>query len=99
MAKSDLINSINLLSKKIDRLLEERNVLLLKIQELQKENRDLKIQAQNNAIIIENSRKDIEFLSLSYRLADSPEALVEARKEISSLLRTIDSCIRILKED
>ena len=99
MAKSDLINSISVLSKNIDRLLEERSKLFLEIEQLQKENLELRERQKSDTQRLENSLKDIEFLSLSHRLADSPEALMDARKEISRLIRTIDSCIRLLKED
>lgn len=99
MAKSDLLSSLSILSRRIDGLLEERDRLLDKIRELDSENRELKAQKEQDRLLLENSRKDIEFLSMSHRLADSPEALVEARNKISKLIRTIDSCIRLLKED
>ena len=99
MAKSDLLSSLSILSRRIDGLLEERDRLLDKIRELDSENRELKAQKEQDLLLLENSRKDIEFLSMSHRLADSPEALVEARNKISKLVRTIDSCIRLLKED
>lgn len=99
MAKSDLLSSLSILSRRIDGLLEERDRLLDKIRELDSENRELKAQKEQDRLMLENSRKDIEFLSMSHRLADSPEALVEARNKISKLVRTIDSCIRLLKED
>ena len=99
MAKSDLINSISVLSKKIDALLEEQKILHSQIEELKKENLELRDKQRDDASKIETTLKDVEFLRLSHRLADSPEALVEARKVISKLIRTIDSCIRLLKED
>ena len=99
MAKSDLIYSLSLLSRKIDTLLEQQNQFRKRIDELEKDNNALRAQLAKKEMMLSNTEKDVEFLSLSYRLADSPEALVKARKEISSLLRTIDSCIRLLKED
>ena len=99
MAKSDLIYSLSLLSRKIDALLEQQNQFRKRIDELEKDNNALRAQLAKKEMMLSNTEKDVEFLSLSYRLADSPEALVKARKEISSLLRTIDSCIRLLKED
>lgn len=99
MAKSDLIIAISALSKKIDGLLDERNKLIARINDLQIENEKLKSLHTQDSADLENALRDIEFLSLSHRLADSPEALVEARKIISSLIRTIDSCIRLIKED
>lgn len=99
MAKSDILYSISQLSKKIDALLVEREKLLDQIQKLKAENHELSLQHQKDVMLLENTKKDVEFLRLSHKLADSPEALVEARKEISSLVRTIDSCIRLIKEN
>ncbi|MDE7159903.1 MAG: hypothetical protein K2O24_03525 [Muribaculaceae bacterium] len=42
---------------------------------------------------------DVEFLTLSHRLADTPEALLSARRRISRMIRTIDKCILLLKDD
>jgi len=41
----------------------------------------------------------VEFLTMSYRLADSPDTIVSARRRIARLIRTIDSCISMLKEE
>ena len=99
MAKPELIQSISLLSKKIDSLLERQRILQEKIQKLEEINRELTTRHQHDVEEIEKARKDIEFLSLSHRLADSPEALVSARKIIARLIRNVDSCIRMIKED
>lgn len=42
---------------------------------------------------------DVEFLTVSHRLADSPEAIRSARTRISRMIRTIDKCITLLKDD
>ena len=99
MAKSDLINSISILSKKIDSLLSEREMLIDRVKVLSEENKLLREYHNKDTLKINNALKDIEYLSLSHRLADSPEALVSARNNISELIRTIDSCIRLLRED
>ena len=99
MAKPELLISISSLSKKIDILLEEKEFLERKIKELENVNEELVRQQALDVSNLQNAQKEIEFLKLSHRLAATPEALVAARKEISRLIRTIDSCIRILKED
>lgn len=99
MAKSDLLNSISSLSRKIDGLINERNKLLERLKALEDENSELKKQHLRDNSALDKALRDAEFLSLSHRLASSPEDLMEARKKISKLLRTIDSCIRILKEN
>lgn len=42
---------------------------------------------------------DVEFLTVSHRLADSPEAIQSARTRISRMIRTLDKCITLLKDD
>lgn len=99
MAKSEFANSISELSGNIDKLIDSRNFLKAKIIDLQEENSSLKLQLKETRDELSSALKEVEFLKLSYRLAASPEALVAARSKISKLLRTIDSCIRLLKED
>ncbi|MCH5227412.1 MAG: hypothetical protein J1F16_06325 [Muribaculaceae bacterium] len=99
MAKPELLQSISSLAKKIDALSNQNLSLMQRIKELEDSNRLLSIQHLNDVKELEKAQKEIEFLSLSHRLAASPEALVEARNKVSSLIRTIDSCIRLIKED
>lgn len=99
MAKPELISSIANLSKKIDKLIETQKKLQKRVTELELANQELRTQHEEDLNKISKAQKDIEYLSLSYRLADSPEALVEARNKISKLLRTVDSCIRLINED
>lgn len=99
MAKPELISSISSLSKKIDTLLESQVKLLNRVKYLENLSTELMKQHEEDVRLIEKAQKDIDYLSLSHRLADSPEALVEARNKISKLIRTIDNCIRLIKED
>ena len=99
MAKPELLQSFSILSKKVDLLLEKQNKLQSRIKFLENLNEELKRQHEIDVASIEKAQKEIEFLSLSYRLAASPEALVSARNKISKLIRTIDSCIRMINED
>ena len=99
MAKPELIQTLSRLSKKIDSLLEENKSLHEKVKTLEKNNKELISSHLNDTLLLNKARKEIEFLSLSHRLAASPEALVEARNKISNLLRTIDTCIRMINED
>jgi hypothetical protein len=41
---------------------------------------------------------DNKFLKVSYRLASSPNDIIETRRLISGLIRNIDKCISELKE-
>lgn len=99
MAEPVLLNTIQKLSKKIDSLIGSHQSLLEKVNELEKINQELRLQHTQDMAKLEKAQKDIEFLSMSHRLATSPQALISARNKISRLIRTIDSCIRTIKED
>lgn len=99
MAKPELLIVLSSLSKRVDSLLQQNSELLERNKLLENENNLLKIQHEKDKEALEKSEKDIEFLALSHRLADSPEALYEARLKIAKLIRTVDSCIRLINED
>ena len=99
MAKPELINSISFLSKKIDNLLALLSELQRKNNELEIANEELKKQHQEDLILLEKAEKQIEFLTVSYKLASSPDSIISARTKLSQLIRTIDSCIRMINED
>ena len=99
MAKPELISSISNLSKKIDSLLITQRQLLERIKNLETVNMELRKQHDEDQELLAKAQKDIDYLSLSHKLADSPEALVEARNKISKLIRTLDNCIRLINDD
>lgn len=66
---------------------------------LEKENEDLRTQLSETRAELDNTRKDVEFLTMSHRLADSPDSVIRARRRIARLIRTIDNCISMLKEE
>lgn len=66
---------------------------------LEKENEDLQTQLSETRAELDNTRKDVEFLTMSHRLADSPDSVISARRRIARLIRTIDNCISMLKEE
>lgn len=99
MAKPELLQSITILSKKIDILLQQQKSLQERIDNLEMQNQELRKQHDVDVSLLDNAKKNIEFLSVSHRLAATPEALISARNKVSKLIRTIDSCIRMINED
>ena len=99
MAKPELLSSVHHLSKKIDKLMEQHRINQNKINQLLEENLEMRQQHETDVQLLEKANKEIEFLSVSHRLADSPEALVSARNKVAKLIRTIDNCIRMINED
>jgi len=66
--------------------------------ELKSENEDLRRQLQQALKERDEARLESEFLSVSHRLADSPDTIVDARRLIAGMIRNIDRCIEMLKE-
>lgn len=99
MAKPELLQSLSALSRTIDSLLEQQKKLSARVKSLEMKNSELLKTQEETGRKLEELRKENEFLVLSHRLASSPEALVAARTKISKLLRTIDSCIRMITEE
>lgn len=48
---------------------------------------------------LQRALTDAEFLTMSHRLADSPDTIISARRQIARLIRNIDNCISMLKEE
>ena len=46
----------------------------------------------------DRARLDAEYLTVSHRLADSPDTLIDTRRHIAKLIRNIDRCLEMLKE-
>ncbi|MCH5224541.1 MAG: hypothetical protein J1D77_01030 [Muribaculaceae bacterium] len=99
MAQPELIQTVQTLSRKVDTLLGD----LKKAQEIAKKleiaNTELRKQHEKDVLALESAKRDIEFLKISHRLAATPEALVSARNQITQLIKTIDSCIRMINDD
>ncbi|MCH5233387.1 MAG: hypothetical protein J1E78_07065 [Muribaculaceae bacterium] len=99
MSDDKLIQSLSILHQKIDKLIEQRNNLQARILILESENKELKDIIEADKRKLAKADQDIEFLTMSHRIADTPEKLISARQHISKLIRTIDNCIRMINED
>ena len=99
MAQNQLISTLTALSNKIESLLEENKRLREKVEWLGNQNIVLENQHQKDLKLIEANQKDVEFLKFSHRLADSPDTIISARRKINGLIRTINSCIRMINEE
>ena len=72
--------------------LRERN------RQLEEENAELRRLAAEAQKERDRALLDAEYLAVSHKLADSPDALVSARRRLSRLIRNIDRCLEMLKE-
>lgn len=99
MDQDSLLASLRELQKSVVKLSERHARMESRIEELEEENRTLKIDLENERKLKEKATSDAEFLSVSYRLADNPESIVAARQTIKRLIRTIDACINLINEE
>lgn len=94
------------LSEVLASLIEKTASLGKKIQELESRNAGLQSKIEElegrlseSEAALERARLDADYLTVSHRLADSPDTLIATRRRISALIRTIDRCISMLKDD
>ena len=99
MAQNDLLTSLRDLNNKIASLSSQYNMMQQQLKELQEENKSLKSDLEEERKNLRKALSDVEFLSVSHRLADSAESVVSARRTIERLIRTIDSCINMINEE
>lgn len=81
----------NGLAARCEELVREREEREKRIADLEAENRELRAR-------VEQLKTDNEFLTVSHRLAQSPDEIVRSRRLISGWIRDIDRCISQLKE-
>ena len=99
MAQPDLLSSLRELNQRILMLTELQNEQQKEIRVLKEENNNLKADLEVERKKLQQALKDIEFLSVSYRLADSAESIISTRRLLGRLIRTIDNCIRMINEE
>lgn len=94
-----LVTLLRTLLDKTARVAEIQSGLLARIDSLEKENESLRLQLEDTRKELKAAQNDAEFLTMSHRLAQSPDSLISTRRHIARLIRTIDKCISMLKEE
>lgn len=94
-----LISILSQISDKITELEAIRQQQNSRIKFLEEENEDLKEKLKEQTQLLHQANIDKEFLTMSHRLADSPDSIISTRRRIARLIRTIDNCISMLKEE
>ena len=95
---TSLLTVLDSMRDKIDALNESVAALRARNRELEDENEALRRTVSDTARERDKAKLESEFLAVSYRLAESPDTLIDARRLISQLIRNIDRCIEMLKE-
>lgn len=98
MQESD-VETISQIRQKIEQLAAQRDAYRKDNEQLMTEITTLRADLEKCQEELKHSRIEAEYLSLSHKLADSPEALANARKIISGLIRRVDAAISLIKKD
>lgn len=97
MAQS-LISILQQLEVRQNELRSQMASLQQRNRELEEENADLRRKEAEALKVRDKALLDVEYLSVSHKLADDPDTLADARRVIAGLIKNIDRCIDMLKE-
>ena len=97
MAES-LLTKLDRLEARIKDVIAHRDELAARNATLEAENAELRRQAAEALSSRDRALLDIEYLTMSHRLADDPDSLIATRRHIAKLIRNIDRCLEMLKE-
>lgn len=87
------------IQNKIALLAEKRDKAEARCLSLEKQIADLSASLSEKEEELRKALLEVEFLTLSHRLADSPEALAKARTTVAGIIRKVDSAISLIKGD
>lgn len=94
-----LIPLLQTLDSKINDLSAVHQRLHARIDSLEEENRNLRIELEETRELLRQAQTDAQFLTMSHRLAASPDTIISTRRRIARLIRTVDKCISMIKEE
>ena len=94
-----LTRVIKELRTKIETLAAQRDAARAAHEWLSREVADLKRQLDECRDELKDARMEVDFLTVSYRLADSPSHLIAARRRVQRLIAKIGRCVSLLKDD
>ena len=96
---------MSVIAEIIDTLENKIGKLFLKIQSLEKNNQDLRLELKNAAVLIQNQSKEIdelktqlETLKIANALLGSDDNKRDTKLKINSIIREIDYCIAQLSD-
>lgn len=96
--ESTMQTSLRTLKSHIEKVGLQVAELRKRCDELESENRELHRELEQEREVASRLTTDVEFLTLSHRMADNPQALADSRRHIARLIRNLDTCISLLKE-
>lgn len=97
--ESSVSVELQALAGKITMLAAQRDEALSALKKAREEISDLETELELTREELHKKTLDVEFLSVSHKLADTPEKLAEARKTVRRMIAGVDKAIALLKED
>lgn len=83
----------------IEILARQRNEALERLRQAGEEINDLRRQLEATREQLHKTSLDAEYLKVSHKLAQNPQALAEARAMVRGMIGRVDKAIALLKED
>ncbi len=87
------------LREKTELLVSQRDAAIAAQDAKAQEAEELRQQLDECREQLREARMEVDFLTVSHRLADSPENIISARRRLQRLIAKIDRCVSLLKED
>ena len=97
--ESSISKELQEMSRYVGELAAQRDEAVAKLRRALEEVADLKRELSAAGEEIHRQKLDIEFLTLSHKLAATPAALAEARATVKRIIAGVDKAIALLKED
>lgn len=94
-----LSGKLVLLKSKIELLASQRDEALLRLAESEEERKLLESEVKALKEKLHKSELDREYLQVSHKIADTPQALAEARTLVKGMIKRVDNAISFLMED
>lgn len=96
---NSLAERLTQLESKMLTLVSQRDKALSELKAVRQENASLNQQLISTRSALEESRMEAEYLSVSHKLADNPQALAEARQSLRKMIARVEKAIRLLEDD
>ena len=97
--ESSVSKELEELSANIGILASQRDEARAALKRASEEIEDLKKELEQAREELHQKDLDVEFLTLSHRLAESPQSLADARATVKRILGKVDKAIALLKDD
>lgn len=94
-----LSGKLVLLKSKIELLASQRDEALRRLADSEEEKKLLESEIKALKEKLHKSELDREFLQVSHKIADTPQALADARALVKGMIKRVDNAISFLMED